>query len=240
MKRSQRIVIRDATIIDGSGQDAYRGDIAIVGSRIASIAATGSIDATDAEIIDAQQRVTTPGFIDMHAHSDLQILTGTHEAKISQGITLEVLGQDGLSYAPIDEATLEVLRVRIKGWNGEPPDSTWSWRSVRDYLEHLRGRIPVNVAYLAPHGNIRMLAMGDEARPARPDEIQKMCHMVSRAMLDGARGLSTGLTYVPAMYADRAELTALAEIVGQHGGYFAPTSATMVKGRSPPMRRQLK
>ena len=104
----------------------------------------------------------SPGFVDMHAHSDLQILsTPDHYAKISQGVTTELLGQDGLSYAPVDDDTLAVCGGQIAGWNGDPPDFDFCWRTVGEYLDRLdREGIAVNAAYLVPQGTVRALVMG--------------------------------------------------------------------------------
>lgn len=114
-----------------------------------------------------------PGFIDMHAHSDLHLLTEPgHFPKISQGITTEVIGQDGLSYAPIDEPTLAVLRRQIAGWNGNPADLDFSWRSVAEYLARLDRGITPNTAYLVPQGTLRLLVVGSEQRAATADEIR--------------------------------------------------------------------
>ena len=90
-----------------------------------------------------------------------------HEAKVHQGVTLEVLGQDGLSYAPVTDEVLEQLRGQLAGWNEDPPGFDWSWRTVGEYLDRLDATgIAVNAAYLVPHGTIRMCAMGYDDRAA--------------------------------------------------------------------------
>ncbi|MFC5290341.1 amidohydrolase family protein [Actinokineospora guangxiensis] len=212
-------VISGATIIDGTGAPAYRADLRVAGTRIAEIGA----GLTGGPVIDGSGLTLTPGFIDMHSHSDLQLLaTPAHEAKTTQGVTLEVLGQDGLSYAPADEATLADLRARLAAWNDDPPGFDWSWRSVGEYLDRLDTGIAVNAAYLVPHGTVRLLAMGADDRPPTPDELDRMRREVAAGMAQGAHGLSAGLTYAPGMYADDAELVALCEVVAQHRGYFSP------------------
>ena len=111
------IVVRGATIVDGTGAPGYRADVGIRDGRIAAIGGSPSGN----RVIDATDLVLAPGFIDMHSHSDLQMLAKPdHLAKISQGVTLEVLGQDGLSYAPVDDRTLEGLRTQLAGWNDDP------------------------------------------------------------------------------------------------------------------------
>lgn len=116
----------------------------------------------------------------MHAHSDLALLRDPdHGAKAAQGVTLEVLGQDGLSYAPVDDGTLEGVRRAITGWNGYGDDLDFDWRSVGEYLDRLdhgfEGRgIAVNAAYLVPQGTVRALVVGWEDRPATDRELDRM------------------------------------------------------------------
>lgn len=213
------IVVRGATIVDGTGQPGFQADLGIQDGRIAGIgpglSGTRTIDATDL--------VVAPGFIDMHSHSDLQVLAKPdHLAKISQGVTLEVLGQDGLSYAPVDDRTLAGLRTQLAGWNDDPAGFEWNWRSVGEYLDRLDKGIAVNAAYLLPQGTIRMLVVGWAARPATPSEMDSMRSLTATGLAEGAVGMSSGLTYTPGMYADTDELVALCEVVGANGGYYSP------------------
>src|SRR5690348_13163935 len=213
------IVVRGATIVDGTGTPGYQADLGIQDGRIAAIGE--SLSGT--RIIDATGLVVAPGFIDMHSHSDLQMLAKPeHLAKISQGVTLEVLGQDGLSYAPVDDRTLDGLRTQLAGWNDDPAGFDWDWRSVGEYLDRLDRGIAVNAAYLAPQGTIRMMVVGYDARPATASELDRMRGLVATGLAEGAVGMSSGLTYTPGMYADTDELVALCEVVGQHGGYYSP------------------
>ena len=159
----------------------------------------------------------------MHAHSDLRLLTDPgHFPKISQGVTTEVIGQDGISYAPIDDAALAVIRRQIAGWNGNPSDLDFSWRSIAGYLDRLDQGITPNAAYLVPQGTLRLLAVGADQRPATPAEIKHMQELLAQGMSEGAVGMSSGLTYTPGMYADTAELAALCEVVAEFGGFYAP------------------
>ncbi|MFI1430869.1 amidohydrolase family protein [Streptomyces lydicus] len=226
-------VLRDVRVIDGSGGPSYRADVALAGGRIAAIRREGDggprPDA--ARMVAADGLALAPGFIDMHAHSDLALLRDpAHEAKAAQGVTLEVIGQDGLSYAPVDDRTLAEVRAQITGWNGGGPGDTsvdFDWRTVGEYLDRLdhgfdgRG-IAVNAAYLIPQGTVRMLALGWDDRDATPDELTRMKQLVAEGLEQGAVGLSSGLTYTPGMYASDAELTELCRVVARYDGYYCP------------------
>ncbi|OLZ70843.1 N-acyl-D-amino-acid deacylase [Streptomyces sp. IMTB 2501] len=221
------LVIRDADVVDGSGDASYRADVVLDGGRIVSIvkeaAAAGCQRPSAVRELDAEGLVLSPGFIDMHAHSDLALLRDPdHSAKAAQGVTLEVLGQDGLSYAPVDDRTLEEVRRAITGWNGYGDDVDFDWRSVGGYLDRLDRGIAVNAAYLIPQGTVRALVVGWEDRPATSEELDRMRQLVAEGMQQGAVGLSSGLTYTPGMYAPDAELTELCRVVASYGGYYCP------------------
>ncbi|GGK15414.1 N-acyl-D-amino-acid deacylase [Streptomyces camponoticapitis] len=229
------LVIRDVTVVDGTGRDSYRADVGVSDGRIAEIrpapAAGAGPRLSGARVLDADGLALAPGFIDMHAHSDLALLRDPdHSAKAAQGVTLEVIGQDGLSYAPVDDATLAEVRRAITGWNGGAPGDTsvnFDWRTVGEYLDRLdhgfdgRG-IAVNAAYLVPQGTVRMYAVGQDDRPATAAELDRMRQLVAESLEQGAVGMSSGLTYTPGMYADDAELTELCRVVARYDGYYCP------------------
>ncbi|MFD7615415.1 amidohydrolase family protein [Streptomyces sp. NPDC059802] len=224
------LVIRNAHVVDGTGAPGRRADVGIRDGRIAEIHPEHAAGPRPSgrRVLDADGLVLSPGFIDMHAHSDLALLRDPdHSAKAAQGVTLEVLGQDGLSYAPVDDRTLAEVRRSITGWNGNGDDIDFDWRTVGEYLDRLdrnfdgRG-IAVNAAYLIPQGTVRMYAVGWEDRPATGAELTRMKELVARGMAEGAVGMSSGLTYTPGMYANDAELTELCRVVAEYDGYYCP------------------
>ena len=238
------IVFVGASVVDGSGEtSSYKADVLIRDGYIKSInrdqspADLGSAREKGARVVDCGNGRWTlsPGFIDMHAHSDLSLLhTPEHRAKITQGVTTEVIGQDGISYSPVTDESLARIRKQIAGWNGnpqDPPDFFDRWRSVGEYLDVLdASRIATNAAYLVPQGNLRILVKGWDQAPATQAEIDQMKEHLRVAFQQGAVGMSSGLTYVPGMFADDAELAQLCRVVREYGGYFAPHHRSYGRG----------
>lgn len=223
-------LITDALVVDGTGGEPVHADVLLRAGRIEAVRdldhrpspSAGALDAPGARRIDADGLALTPGFIDMHAHSDLAVLRdGEHLAKTLQGVTTEVIGQDGLAYAPLTEEIIEQLTAQIAGWNGLPEQLPW--RSVGEYLDHIDALgTATNIAYLIPQGTLRMIAVGTEDRPAADHEIRRMQQMIEQGMREGAHGLSSGLTYVPGMFASTEEIIALCRTTGALCGYYSP------------------
>ena len=207
------------TVADGSGTDPVPADVVVVDGRVREVEPP-SRRTRVGKVLDVSGHVVAPGFIDMHAHSDLAVLADPeHLAKTMQGVTTEVVGQDGLGYAPVSEEVMDLTREQIAGWNGVP-DLDYAWRSVGDYLDRVDAGAAVNVATLVPHGTVRMLAMGSASRPASERELAEIRSLVDAGMADGAMGLSTGLTYVPGMYASDEEIVDALEPVRARGGFY--------------------
>lgn len=221
-------ILRGGDVIDGHGGARYPANVHISAGRISAIlpsptaAATPEPQGDNARVLDVTGLVIAPGFIDMHAHSDLAVLADPeHLAKVRQGVTLEVVGQDGLGYAPVTDATMAATRAQIAGWNGAP-ELDYSWRSIADYLERVDRGTPTNVAVLVPHGTTRMNVMGMDAASASPEQLERIREYVAQGMRDGAVGMSTGLSYPPGMYASDAELEDALAAVREHDGYYCP------------------
>ncbi len=223
------LVFKDGLVVDGTGAPAFVADVGIADGSICAVGRLGSVAA--ARSVNADGLIIAPGFVDMHTHSDVRLLDEPcAEAKTMQGVTTEVIGQDGLSFAPVNARTMEAIRELTAAWNGEAPDCDWAWSSVAEYLSRFDGKTSVNVAYLVPHGTVRQLVMGYENRPPTPDELAQMRRHVARGMEEGAVGLSTGLSYPPAMYAGDDELVELCLEVAGRGGFFCTHHRSYGKG----------
>ena len=188
------------------------------------VALAPSLDLPADEVIDVGDHYLTPGFIDLHVHADLQILLDPAWAcEIAQGVTTILIGQDGMGLAPVSTSTAATLAAQLRAWNGPSDSSEWGWRSLADYLRAIERAGPApNVAMMAPHGTIRLLVMGEAARPAESSEIERMCGIVRDCMGEGAFGLSAGLAYTPGTFATDDEVAALCAATAPFGGFYQP------------------
>jgi N-acyl-D-amino-acid deacylase len=215
------LIVENGTVVDGSGDRPFAAAVGVRDGRLSVV--FGETDALVAgRRIDATGRVVAPGFIDLHSHSGLAIFDDPlHEPKVRQGVTTEVIGVDGLSYAPIaDPADLEALVVMNAGLDGHP-ELAYDWSSVESYLDRLDALRPsLNLAYLVGNSALRIGAVGWEEQPATPAQLADMRAMLREAMEQGAIGLSSGLDYPPGSYADTGELAALTAAAATLGGFY--------------------
>jgi len=215
----QTLVVRHGTVYDGTGGPPRTGDIAVDGDRITAV---GEVAATGAVEIDARGMAVAPGFIDIHSHADLSLLVNPRaESRVRQGVTLEVVGQDGSSIGPWSDGAFELTRDRYR----RDFDVEIDFRDVGGFLDRIdRERPAVSVASMVGHGAIRGLVVGAADRPATASEIERMRAFVREALAEGAVGLSTGLEYTPGSFAGRDELVALA---GELRGTIYPYASHM-------------
>ncbi len=214
-------VLAGGLIVDGTGSRAYRADVGLEQGRIAAL---GNLEAADvARRIDVVERVVCPGFIDMHAHSDLTLLVQpTGDSKLQQGVTTEVNGNCGFSPAPLSDASAETV-MRLHGFFGSFVQHLgWQWRSPAEYIERLEANgLSHNVVLLVGHATVRITALGMAQRPPTAEELTHMRALVASAMEAGYFGMSSGLVTPPSVYADTDELVELGREVAQYGGMYA-------------------
>lgn len=213
------VFISGGRVIDGVSSTWFRGDIAIEGDRVKVLRGdTSAVSAVRA--IDATECVVAPGFIDTHTHSDLFALSEPrHEPKIMQGVCTEGIGLDGLGYAPLSKANLQMMKHYLSGLNGNPKLDV-EWSSVSEFLKAYYQRTSGNVIFFIPNGAVRVEVLGWKDRQATKEEIERMKMEVRKGMEEGAFGLSSGLSYVPSIYADTDELVELCKVVAEYGGVY--------------------
>jgi N-acyl-D-amino-acid deacylase len=209
-------VIKDATILDGTGKAPRRGDVGITGDTITAI---GDISGERGRIvIPASGLYLCPGFIDIHTHSDGRILTcPTADSRVYQGITTEVTGNCGSSVAPLREVDIKNEQEEF-GESGNRSD----WTDVASYFSRLeRTGISVNHALLLGQGRLRKNVIGLEDRKLTADELKNVLRAVEEGMDCGAFGISTGLEYAPGIYTPAEEIASMARAVARRGGLYA-------------------
>jgi N-acyl-D-amino-acid deacylase len=191
------LLIRNASVVDGTGAPAYRANVLVKGDTIVAIDTNMSADATAARVIDANGRTLAPGFIDMHTHGDP--IRQSFENFLAMGVTTVVLGQDGSSV----------------GLDSGPDDVPFAqWASAAE-----AAGVQLNVAALSGHGSIRHLAgIPDSVRHLDAEQTARMRAVLREDLRAGTYGLSTGLEYVPGIYSEAQEVLALAQEVGAAGG----------------------
>jgi N-acyl-D-amino-acid deacylase len=207
-------IIRNGTIVDGSGAPRAAGDVAIAGDRIAAV---GRLDAWRAEVeLDASGHVIAPGFVDVHTHDDRLLLALPEMApKVSQGVTTVIAGNCGISLAPLVADHAPPPLDLIGG------DGGFRYARFADYLEELAARpAAVNAAAMVGHTTLRVGAMDRLDRPATAAEIARMRDLVAASLDAGAIGLSTGLAYAPANPAPTEEVVALCAPLAARGALY--------------------
>lgn len=210
-------LIKNGLLIDGAGNPWFRADVGVSQGKVAQIGRLGNFRAES--VIDARGLVVSPGFIDIHTHSDLALLINPRaESKIRQGVTTEVIGNCGSSAAPVKKETLSFLKDE---WKPEAKAVKWNWSTLGDYLNRLEEQgVSLNVASFVGHGTVRTAVMSVENRSPTNREMKEMKTLVAESMKEGAFGLSSGLVYLPGCYAKTSELIELCRVVADYGGLY--------------------
>jgi len=216
MQTKPDLIIRKATVIDGTGVDRYVADLAISDDRITAI---GNLDQEKgANEVNASGKVIAPGFIDAHCHDDLAVLDmPLLEPKVSQGVTTVINGNCGVSIAPVvlnrPEPLPPITLLVVPGAR--------TFSCFKDYFSALDNEPPaVNSAILCGHATLRQAAMDDVTQPATSKEVSEMCALLDTAMRDGALGMSTGLYYPGASAAPTDEVVAIGQCLAEHSGLY--------------------
>ena len=212
------ILIRNCTIYDGTGSPPSSGDILIKGDRIEAVGRFEGIEGS--RIIEAGGIAASPGFIDTHTHSDGKLLeTPQHANSLRQGVTTEILGQDGLSYAPLSKENYLANRKYLSGILGLP-SAELDMSSVASFKSHYHNKVSINTAYCIAHGAIRLEAVGFEDAPLTGTHLEKAKALIRQGMEDGAVGLATGMSYFPNAWSDTQELIELCKVVAEYQGVY--------------------
>ena len=214
------LLIANGMIVDGTGNPGFYGAVAVEGETIRIL--RGDVSHVQAaRTIDATGHVVSPGFIDMHAHTGLVILAEPHhEPKIRQGITTELVGIDGNSYAPFhSQDDFDKFYQLNSGLDGAPT-LPGRWSTVAEYLAMFDNKVAVNICYIVGNSPLRINTVGWQNQPATDRDLANMKSLLREAMEEGAYGMSTGLDYPPGSYATTEELIELSKEAAKLGGIY--------------------
>ncbi len=212
------LLIKNGRIYDGTGSAPYDADVAVAGGEIVAI---GKLEGEAAKTIDAGGLAVSPGFIDLHTHSDMSfLLDPTAQSKVRQGVTLELAGNCGSSFcAPLLGDAQEALKGRVAQY-GKPLDITWS--DFGGYLDAVeKAGATLNLAVQVGHGTVRSCVIGNDDRPPTGDELDRMKALVAESLDVGAMGFSTGLFYAPGSYARLEEVIELASVASRRDKLYS-------------------
>jgi len=224
-------IIRNGQIVDGTGQrPPFAADIGITQDRIAAVDDLSTASATDE--IDAGGLAVSPGFVDVHVHSEIALLGGRDQMACTyQGITTHLLAPDGFGWAPLNAQQARQMWHYTQFAVGAADHLALDWSTPQEYLDIFSGRIPANVYPQVPHCAVRLGAMGWDARPATDAELETMRVTTRQWMEAGAGCLCLGLDYQPSAHADLRELVELSKVAAEYGGIYAAHLRYQLLGR---------
>ena len=214
-----QIKIKNGKILDGTGNPWYKSTITIKKNKIEKIGENK--EETD-KVIDAEGKFVAPGFIDLHSHSDLIAPYKPElKPKVMQGITTEITGNCGIGLAPVNEKYKEELKDYLSSFS-EVNKINWKWNTLEEYMNYLEKlKTTTNLAYLIPHGTLRLSVMGFKDREPKDSELRKMKEIIQEGMNEGFFGISTGLEYPPGSFSNTEELIELTKKIKENNGYYA-------------------
>ncbi len=217
------LLIKNGNVIDGSGSPAYISDIAVKNGKIEKIGAL--IDINCDKVIDASNQIVSPGFIDIHSHTDATIVINPKaESKIRQGITTEIVGNCGMSAAPLTTAFLSEVKdhLTVNSDYGKADEIGKSWITFGEYIKFLNGLSPgINIMPMVGFGTLRSAVMGLKSGPPTRDEMRGMEELLEKSLEEGAAGMSTGLEYLPDSFSHAEELIQLCRVIKRKNKLYA-------------------
>ncbi len=222
------LVIAGADVVDVDG--ARTADVAVSGGRITAVGARLPIEAAG-ETVDGRGLLLAPGFVDMHAHSCLQVFDDPLlEPKVAQGFTTELICPDGLGPAPLSAALRDGRRRYLQAL--EPSiRAPWDWSGLDEFLLRVEAAGPAaNIVACVPHSAVREVVVGTHNRRPEPSETRAMQDLARECFEAGARAISFGLIYAPGLYADTDELTAMAEVAAEYDAPLVPHVRNEARG----------
>ncbi len=214
------MILKGGEVFDGTGAAGFIGDVAIKDGRIVELAPSGEInEVRTAEVINVAGLTVAPGFVDMHTHSDFTLIAdGRAESQVHQGVTTEVIGQCGISCAPV--VSHDAIKA-VAPWHTEGTGHA-TWLGFGEYLDVLNDTdLGVNVMAFVGHGTIHRAVIGGELRPGEPEEVADMARLVDKCMEEGAGGFSSGLEYFPGILAAPEHLVPMCEVAAKWDRLYA-------------------
>jgi N-acyl-D-amino-acid deacylase len=211
------VIIKNGIILDGLGTKGYQADIGLVNDKI--IAIDQNLGTSAEIVIDAKDRIVSPGFIDIHTHTDSELIVNpTADSKIFQGVTTEVSGNCGYSPFPFNQSDFDEFDKNLFESYQEHAD----WKNIDGFFNRLeRGKISINYASFTGHGNLRAFVVGKNDVKPTADQMKEMRRVLAESMEMGSLGLSTGLEYSPGSYAETEELIELSKVVAGKNGVYS-------------------
>ncbi len=218
------LLVRGGDVVDGTGAPARRADVLVRDGRIFAVADGGVAPLPGVPVVEAAGRLVLPGFVDIHTHSDLTLLSSpAARSAVHQGVTTAVVGNCGLGTVPVPEDPAEQAQLRAAvAYLDLDPTVAWTWRDLPGYRAALAAARPsTNVGVLAAHLPLHTAVLGYTDRAPDAAELATLRRLLHEQLEAGALGLSTGLAYAPLTTVQEPELVALAEVVAAHDALFA-------------------